>query len=151
MRGFIAFAHLCAPIYVLAMMAVIFVPMHAAPYTGHGPRGTYVEPVAEKSEKLLDRLPVHAVSTIAYRLDPPIQKIALTSEAGLPWPCETIRNAVASLTPQQIERLARIYRLTDLQRADARKCLAAKRTERRDKRCDGPARYEAMSEGANCS
>lgn len=78
-------------------------------------------------DKVQDRLPVRAVPTISYRLDPPVTA-TLTSEAGLPWSCEAIRNAVANLTPEQISKLVRIYRLTDRQRADARKCLKEKQT-----------------------
>lgn len=78
-------------------------------------------------DKVQDRLPVRAVPTTAYRFDPSVTA-TLTSEAGLPWSCEVIRNAVANLTAEQISKLVRIYRLTDRQQADARKCLKEKRT-----------------------
>lgn len=115
MRSFIAAVHLFAALYIGALMHR---PAEAAPVK-----------VASwlKTDKVQDRLPVRAVPTTTYRLDPSVTA-TLTSEAGLPWSCETIRNAVANLTPEQISRLVRIYRLTDRQRADARKCLKEKRT-----------------------
>lgn len=65
------------------------------------------------------------------RIDPPkVVKVhervipaALRFTAGLPWSCETIRNAVGSLTRRELEQLARAYRLTTEQRAEAMKCL----------------------------
>lgn len=115
MRGFIAAVHLCAALYIGLIV--------------YRPAPVQARPVASwlKQDKVQDRLPVRAVPTISYRFDPSVTA-TLTSEAGLPWSCEAIRNAVANLTPEQISRLVRIYRLTDRQRADARKCLKEKRT-----------------------
>lgn len=48
---------------------------------------------------------------------------ALRFTAGLPWSCETIRNAVGSLTRRELEQLARAYRLTAEQKAEAMRCL----------------------------
>lgn len=121
--------YLYAPAYVLGLMAVTIGPLMIAPYTGKGPHGTYREPVqaAEKTDKAQDRViePIR-VATVAYRLDPPVQKAAVSEtqeRTTLPWSCETIRGAVKNLTAEQVERLARIYRLTPQQRAEARRCL----------------------------
>lgn len=89
-------------------------------------------PVADASwldkRKVQDKLPVKVVPTVAYRLDPPVASLTAPPErTSLPWSCETIRNAVANLTKEQIERMARIYRLSEQQKADARRCLKEKR------------------------
>ena len=120
--------YLCAPAYVLSIMAVVFGSLWVGPYTGKGPPGTFVEPVqaAEKTDKAQDRVinPVR-VATVSYRLDPPAQKAAINTkpETSLPWSCETIRQAAARLSREQRERLARVYRLNDKQKAEAARCL----------------------------
>src|SRR5437016_2883635 len=49
-----------------------------------------------KTDKVQDRLPVPAVKTIKYRLDPPVAALnTMPDRVGLPWSCATIRNAVA--------------------------------------------------------
>jgi hypothetical protein len=93
-----------------------------------------------KTDKAPDRVPQRPVTIEIITAS----TVAMHERATLPWSCETIRQATAKLTPEQIARLARIYRLTDQQKAEARNCL--KRTSARDPRCDGPARYEAMRE-----
>lgn len=121
---------LIAPAYVIGLMACTVGPWMLAPYTGKGPPGTYVAavPVDPSLDLPKDesRLPVQRVATVSYRLDPPVQK-ASTHHAHervtLPWSCETIRQATARLTREQIVRLAGVYRLTDQQKAEARRCL----------------------------
>lgn len=93
------------------------------------PKAVKAQPVKTaswiKEDKAPDRLPQISVTTIPYRLDPPVQKAAVNTrpEASLPWSCEAIRQATAKLTSEQIARLARVYRLTDQQKAEARRCL----------------------------
>ncbi len=89
------------------------------------PEPAVARPVASwlKTDKVQDRLPVQRVRTIAYRLDPPVAALTSTPERGLPWSCETIRKAVAGLTSEQIEQVAKQYRLSKWQRAEAKRCL----------------------------
>lgn len=75
-----------------------------------------------KTDKAPDRVPQRPVATVSYRLDPHAA-VDTKPEGSLPWSCATIRNATAKLTGEQIARLARIYRLNDQQKAEARRCL----------------------------
>ncbi len=72
-----------------------------------------------KTDKVQDRLPVKPVPTVTYRM----AAVTATPERGIPWSCETIRKAVAGLTSEQIEQVAKMYRLSKWQRAEARRCL----------------------------
>jgi hypothetical protein len=64
------------------------------------------------------------------------------------WPCFVVRAYAKGKSTAELEQYA-AKNLTAEQRSAALACLHRK--DRRDRRCDGPARYEAMSEGANCS
>lgn len=118
MRSFIAAAWLFAAVINGAMWyrpaPVVAAPVKVASWL--------------KADKLPGRVvnppwPERIIQTESYRLDPHVAAVTATPERGLPWSCEAIRNAVANLTTQQIERLARIYRLSAEQRAEARRCL----------------------------
>lgn len=118
--------YLYAPAYVLTIMAIVFGSLWIGPYTGKGPPGTFVEPLqaAEKTDKAQDRVIEPVRVPIVYYREAPVQKAALSDgRTSLPWSCETIRKATAKLNTEQRERMARMYRLTEQQKAEARRCL----------------------------
>jgi hypothetical protein len=125
--------YLAAPAYVLGLMTFTFGLFFSVPFTSKGPPGTYVEPVQVDPSldfpiKDQSRVPIQPVrvATISYRYDPPVQKAALNAtheRATLPWSCDMIRQAASSLTRKQQERLARVARLSDEQKAEAMRCL----------------------------
>jgi hypothetical protein len=131
MRRFLA-----APAYVIGLMTFTFGLFFAVPFTSKGPPGTYVEPVQVdpsldfpiKDQSRVPSAPIQPVrvATVSYRYDPPVQKAALNAtheRATLPWSCDMIRQAASSLTRKQQERLARVARLSDEQKAEAMRCL----------------------------
>jgi hypothetical protein len=82
-----------------------------------GPPGTYI-PVVAKIQDRIEPKPV----TVEKIIKPIVHEKTM-----LPWSCDTIRNATAGLTQAQLERLARVYKLTPTQRADAKKCISESR------------------------
>jgi hypothetical protein len=128
--------YLAAPAYVLGLMTFTFGLFFSVPFTSKGPPGTYVEPVQVdpsldfpiKDQSRVPSAPIQPVrvATVSYRYDPPVQKAALNAtheRATLPWSCDMIRQAASSLTRKQQERLARVARLSDEQKAEAMRCL----------------------------
>lgn len=96
------------------------------PYPGTYIPGTYAE--AAPAKKFQDRAPTAPLVPTPVT----VEKITRASiiptheKSSLPWSCETIRRATEKLKPDQIARLARVYRLTEQQMAAARRCLKDK-------------------------
>ncbi len=94
-----------------------------------------------KTDKVQDRL----VKTISIKPQPkvvvPLECRELAASVDMP---------TTAMTQDQVRR-AKTMLEQARQSKQVRRCRAAIDKGLRDARCDGPARYEAMSEGANCS
>lgn len=123
-------------LFLLALFLCCAAPAAAGlmwqPYTGKGPPGTYVEPVKAKVQ---DRLPVHLVTPVPYRLDPPQPKPATLADlVQAPWPCERIRKAVDEHGREKVKAYARAQGYTKKQIDEAMACVAGDPC--------GPRRYD---------
>lgn len=135
MRGFVAALHLCAAVYVGLLMyrpsPAKAVPVKVASWL--------------KTDKAQDRVKPIPVKTESIKPPPtvvvPAECRVLAASVDMPTKVMTadeVRKAKAMLKRAENTR-------------EVRRCRAAIDKGLRDARCDGPARYEAMSEGANCS
>lgn len=124
MREFLAALALSA---MVAVMSLLLFPMRSPTFQSKAI-------AAELTPKFQDRVPsapIIARPVTVDRVEKPQQTASVNivhERTSLPWSCEAIRAATANLTNEQIERLARTYRLTDRQKAEARACLRGKQT-----------------------
>lgn len=114
---------------MLGIAAPVAAGMSAAPYTGNGPPGTFAEPRKDQARHPLgDPLKAIRVTTVPYRLDPPVKQAKLSDLVKAPWPCERIRVAVQQYGRDAVKAYARAKGYTRRQIDEAMQCVSEKRT-----------------------
>jgi hypothetical protein len=107
---------------------------HMAPFTGKGPPGTYVAPVAyapapqiAKDESRIEPGPlvpfVPRPKPKAESVKPKRTATLQTETIRLPWPCSDVRKVVEQVGREVAEAVAKQQGLTKKQIVEARNCL----------------------------
>lgn len=117
--------HLALAVFLAVTFPAAMTVM-AFPYTGKGPRGTYVEVIPPKDPS---RLPqgTPLVRFVPVEVIKP-QPATLAELVAAPWPCDRIRTAVEHFGRAAVKAYAKARGYTRKQIDEAMACLAEKKT-----------------------